>query len=170
MAKIHYIEEYREDYTTIYFFKNQANANAKKEELLQDEDFAENIEDGVEKLREGSVSYSKGLAVLIGDAGDGKDYDLYHDGAGYKDMSEDDVNAIKAKHIEDFGAGNGGDYGGLVYYKGAIKDGTSIYMDSRSGLITDNGTKPKFAVEDGNVLEGTKMKYVPTFESFRKTL
>jgi hypothetical protein len=99
MAKVNYLFEFRQDYTNIRFFKNQKNSDAKKEELLQDEDFAENIKDDVEKLLEGSVSYSKGLAVMFGDVGGGEAYDLW-DGAVFKDMSEDEFNAIKAKHIE----------------------------------------------------------------------
>lgn len=169
MAKVNYLFEFRQDYTNIRFFKNQKNSDAKKEELLQDEDFAENIEDDVEKLLEGSVSYSKGLAVMFGDVGGGEAYDLW-DGAVFKDMSEDEFNAIKAKHIEAFDSGNDElGYGGLIYYKGAIKEGTKIHMSTRSGIVTDDGTQPKQVIDAGDVyFESVKttFKYVPTFESF----
>jgi hypothetical protein len=175
MAKILYLHEVREDYSSIIFFKNKKNLEAAKEELdkpdsYQDqEDYDYNKENNIEFIREGDFSYSKGLAFFAGDVGDGKNYDPY-DGLEFRDMTEEQFRAQAEKHIEVFDAGDEQGPGGLLYYKGGIKEGTEIYMDSRSGIITDKGTSPKIAIEDGLYSIGesvkTTFKYVPTFESF----
>ena len=177
MAKILYIHEKREDYDNLHFFKNKKKLEAAKVELdkpteWQDqEDYDQNKEWGVEYVKEGSFSYSKGLALFLGDVGDGN---YYQDGTEFRDMTEEQFRAQAEKHVEVFDAGNEQGQGALLYYKGAIKEGTVIYMSSNSGIVTDKGTKPMIHVEDGDYVVGesvnTTFKYVPTFESFRKTL
>ena len=177
MAKIFYIHEKREDYDIVHFFKNKKKLAAAKVEIdkptkWQDqEDYDQNKEWGVEYVNEGSFSYSKGLALLLGDVGDGN---FYQDGLEFRDMTEEQFRAQAQKHIEVVDAGDEQGPGALIYYKGAIKDGTEVYMDSQSGIVHDKGTQPTILVEDGTYQIGesvkTTFKYVPTFESFRKTL
>lgn len=173
MAKILYIHEKREDYDYLYFFKNKKKLDAAKVELdkptkFQDqEEYDQNKEWGIEHINEGSFSYSKGLAILLGEAGDGIFYDIAEE---FRDMTEEEFRALAEKHIEIFDAGDEQGSGALLYYKGAIKEGTEIYMDSRSGIVTDKGTKPTILVEDGEYHIGesvnTTFKHIPTFESF----
>ena len=177
MAKIFYIHEKREDYDIIHFFKNKKSLAAGMVEIdkpmkWQDqEDYDQNKEWGVSSNNEGSFSYSKGLALLMGDVGDGKWYEIAEE---WRDMTEEQFRAAAEKHIEVFEAGDEKGPGALMYYKGAIKEGTEIYMDSRSGIVHDKGTQPTILVEDGEYQVGesvnTTFKYVPTFESFRKSL
>ena len=170
MAKALYLQEYREDYMYIHFFRNPKALEAKKEELLQDEDFAENIEDNVEALNEGTFSYSKGLAYFAGDVGDGKYYTGW-DGPEFRDMTEEEFRAQVEKHIEVFDAGKEQGAGGLCWWgKQAVKG--SYYEDSRTGMeFPKDMTQPKIDASDGmyhtgELDEKTTFKYVPTFESF----
>ena len=173
MAKIFYVHQQREDYDYIYFFRNKKNAAAAKVEKdkpmkWQDqEDYDQNKEWGVESITEGSFSYSKGLALFLGDVGDGN---YYQEGLEWRDMTEEQFRAQAEKHVEIFDTGKSQGSGALLYYKGAIKEGTEIYMDSRSGIVHDKGTQPTILVEDGEYHVGesvnTTFKYVPTFESF----
>ena len=173
MAKVFYVHQKREDYDYLYFFKNNKKMEAAKVELdkpykgQDQEDYDQNKEWGVESINGGSFSYSKGLAILMGDAGDGNWYDI---GDEFRDMTEEEFRAQAEKHVEVFDAGDEQGPGALLYYKGAIKDGTVIYMDSRSGIVHDKGTQPTILVEDGEYHIGesvnTTFKYVPTFESF----
>ena len=173
MAKILYIHEKREDYDNLHFFKNKKKLDAAKAELdkptkgQDQEDYDQNKEWGVEFIKEGSFSYSKGLAILLGDAGDGNFYDI---GEEFRDMTEEEFRAQAEKHIEVVDAGDEQGPGALLYYKGAIKDGTVIHASSMSGVLADKGTKPTIFVEDGeyNIGESvnTTFKHIPTFESF----
>ena len=175
MAKIFFLHEKRQDYDYVHLFKNMKKMEVAKMELdkpvgAQDqEDYDQNKERGVEFIKEGSFSYSKGLALFLGDVGDGNFYDI---GDEFRDMTEEQFRAQAEKHVEVFDAGDEQGPGALLYYKGAIKDGTKIYMDSRSGVVADKGTKPMIHVEDGDYQVGesvnTTFKYVPTFESFIK--
>jgi hypothetical protein len=177
MAKQFYIHEKREDYDIIHFFRNKKKLEAAKVEIdkptkWQDqEDYDQSKEWGVEWVKEGSISYSKGLALLSGEVGDGN---YYQEGLEFRDMTEEQFRAAAEKHVEVFDAGDEQGQGALIYYKGAIKDGTEVYMDSQSGIVHDKGTQPTILIEDGEYSIGesvnTTFKYVPTFESFRKTL
>lgn len=173
MAKVLYIHEKREDYDIVHFFKNKKKMEAAKVELdkpdhhQDQEDYDQNKEWGIEFVKEGSFSYSKGLALFLGDVGDGN---YYQDGMEFRDMTEEQFRAQAEKHVEVFDAGDEQGQGALLYYKGAIKEGTELYMDSRSGIVHDKGTQPTILVEDGEYHIGesvnTTFKYVPTFESF----
>jgi hypothetical protein len=174
MAKVIYLQEYREDYMYIHFFKNQKALEVKKNELLQEEDYVEGIEDGVEALNEGTFSYSKGLAYFSGDVGDGNYYTSF-DGPVFRDMTEEEFRAQVEKHIEVFDAGKEQGAGGLCWWgKQAIKG--SYYESGRSGMhFSRDMTQPKIDAQEGmyhtgELDEKTSFKYVPTFESFRKTL
>ena len=170
MAKAIYLQEYREDYMYIHFFRNPKALEAKKNELLQDAEFVKNIEDNVEALNEGTFSYSKGLAYFAGDVGDGKYYTGW-DGPEFRDMTEEEFRAQVEKHIEVFDAGKEKGAGGLCWWgKQAVKG--SYYEDSRTGMeFPKDMTQPKIDASDGmyhtgELDEKTTFKYVPTFESF----
>jgi hypothetical protein len=151
MAQVHYVFEGPEDYAQCYLFKNKKKADAKAEELRADEDFMEEIEDGVAFLEVGSVSYKEGFAVLYGSD--------YWPGE-VKAMSADEFRMLENAE------------GLFAYYTGAIKDGTECYLDERGNDY--KGTQPTIAIADGEFEIGesakTNFKYVPTFESFRKKL
>ena len=170
MAKAIYLQEYREDYMYIHFFRNPKALEAKKNELLQDATFVKNIEGNVEALNEGTFSYSKGLAYFAGDVGDGKYYTGW-DGPEFRDMTEEEFRAQVEKHIEVFDAGKEKGAGGLCWWgKQAVKG--SYYEDSRTGMeFPKDMTQPKIDASDGmyhtgELDEKTTFKYVPTFESF----
>lgn len=173
MAKVFYIHEQREDYSYIRFFRNKKNSAAAKVEIDQprkgqdQEDYEENKGLGIEFVNEGSFSYSKGLTLLLGDVGDGN---FYGQGLEWRDMTEEQFRAQAKKHVEVFDAGDEQGSGALLYYKGAIKEGTYIYMDSQNGVLADKGTQPTIFVEDGDYHIGesvnTTFKHIPTFESF----
>ena len=149
MAQVHYIFEGPEDYAQCYLFKNKKKADAKAAEIKSDEDFMENVEDGVSFLEVGSISYKEGFGVLLGS-------DFWP--GQVKAMSADEFNNL-AQADED---------GAFVYYTGSIKDGTECYLDTRGNDYS--GTQPTIAVADGDYEIGesvkTTFKYVPTFESF----
>lgn len=151
MAQVYYVFEGPEDYAQCYLFKNKKKADAKAEELRADEDFMMSVEDGAAFLEVGSVSYKEGFAVLYG-----------------PDYWPGEVSAMSAdqfRMLEDT-------EGAFAYYIGAIKDGTECYLDERGNEYS--GTQPAIAIADGYFEIGesakTNFKYVPTFESFRKTL
>lgn len=151
MAQVHYVFEGPEDYAQANLFKNKKKADAYAEELRADEDFMEEVEDGVAFLEVGSVSYKEGFAVLYGPD---------HWPGEVKAMSADEFRMLDDPDSA------------FVYYTGVIKDGTECYLDTRGNDY--KGTQPTMAFVDGEYEIGesvkTNFKYVPTFESFRKTL
>lgn len=152
MAKIHYIVEFHPDYVQGYFFNNKRKAIEKGMEEVEGFEFGNEIENEETDafFHSGVLNSNSGFLFWMEDG----DWDI-------EEMDSDVAKGkIESGEIEENSAG--------AYFPAKLKAG---YGECYIGSATEH-TNGLWAFDYGEIYEGkqTTFKYVPTFESFRKTL